>query len=164
MIALPTWDVAGAAHAGFEGFVTFEQLATADVPPRPGVYLVLRPALPPIFLPLSPAGRFKAREPSVSTDRLEREWLHATEVIYIGKASARKTRADGLRKRLDEYRRFGAGEPVGHWGGRLIWQLADSRSLLVAWKESDSPHELESQLIADFVQDHGRLPFANLRH
>lgn len=163
MSGLATWDEQGARATGFEGFVPFADLPLAKVPPRPGVYLVLREAMAPTFLTQSTGGRFKGKDPSLDESRLRAEWLDGTQVVYIGKASARKSKADGLRRRLDEYRRFGQGKPVGHWGGRLVWQLVDSDALVVAWKESESPSELESELLAAFVRDHGRLPFANLR-
>ncbi|HVX28920.1 MAG TPA: hypothetical protein VHA53_00465, partial [Nitrolancea sp.] len=70
----------------------------------------------------------------------------------------------GLRRRLDEYRRYGAGEPVAHTGGRYIWQLADSRELLVAWREEPAALALEQSLIQSFKAMHdGKRPFANLR-
>jgi len=60
---------------------------------------------------------------------------------------------------------FGAGRPVGHWGGRYIWQLADADSLLVCWKELDCdvPLVVEQQMIDEFVASCGKLPFANCR-
>ena len=72
----------------------------------------------------------------------------------------------GLRKRLDEYGRFGAGEPAPHSGGRRIWQLADHRALLVGWKVTDDADAagIESEMIAAFRAHHGVRPFANARN
>lgn len=72
----------------------------------------------------------------------------------------------GLRRRLSEFGAFGAGEPVAHWGGRLIWQLADASELLVAWHEvtwAETAREYEKRLLSRFGKLHdGRRPFANL--
>lgn len=77
------------------------------------------------------------------------------QVVYIGKAHE-------LYTRLKAYARFGAGEPVAHWSGRLIWQVAGADELLVAWRPG-SARELEKLLLARFAELHaGRRPLANL--
>jgi hypothetical protein len=155
------WSRSRLSVAGFEGWVTFSELADRlpKVPRTGGVYVVSRDGTKPDFLSASTGGHFKGRDPSVSRDALDANWVDGAPVVYIGKA-------DNLRRRLQEFMHFGAGEPVGHWGGRLIWQLRDSGSLLVAWVETPSriPREVEVQMIDAFKAAWRKPPFANEPH
>jgi hypothetical protein len=154
------WSRDALVKFGFTGFVPFAELPSADVPTAPGVYVVLRPvSIEPTWVEISPAGWFKGRDPSVSVDKLRSAWVPGAEVLYIGKAG-------DLRRRLNEYRRHGAGQRVGHWGGRYTWQLAGTDLLLVAWQltlDLDAG-DVESRLIAEFVTSYGQRPFANRRN
>ncbi|MBJ8346966.1 hypothetical protein JGU72_20035 [Antrihabitans sp. YC2-6] len=159
------WSQPALVRAGFSGFVPFRDLPAANVPINPGVYVVVRPTgTTPKFLPASPAGWFKGKDPSVSIPVLQKKWVPDTSLVYVGKANGGSTGRRGLRKRLDEYRRHGAGDPVGHWGGRYIWQLADSDELLVGWKTTADglARDLERDMIAEFKAAHAQRPFANL--
>jgi hypothetical protein len=80
------------------------------------------------FAERSCGGWFKGKDPTVPQEDLTANWVDDAEVVYIGKA-------DQLKRRLTQFADFGAGKPVGHWGGRLIWQLTNVDRLLVAWKE-----------------------------
>lgn len=124
-----------------------------------GVYIVIRAAGDPRFLASNPGGRFKGKDPSVGDEGLCANWVEDAEVVYIGKA-------DDLGRRLKEFTRFGEGKPIGHWGGRLIWQLADSAELLVAWRETpgEIPRNVEATMIAAFRSAYGKPPFANEPH
>ena len=161
------WTRAGLEAEGFIGFVRFASLPSEDVPATPGVYVVLResPAAP-LYLKVSPAGHFKQRDPSTTLAKLHSKWIASTPVLYIGKATGGRTGRRTLRKRLDEYRRHGTGEPIGHWGGRYLWQLTDSADLVVCWRETSAidSSRLEGGLLEGFAQAFGALPFANLRH
>lgn len=152
---------------GFCGFTSVEALHIdlKLIPDEAGVYVILRDlSVAPSFLPEGTGGRFKGRNPNVSLDRLQSRWIDAAPVIYIGKAGGRES-SSTLRSRLRQNFDFGTGRPVGHWGGRLIWQLTSARQLSVAWlstKEVD-PRSVERNLIEQFLNTYGALPFANLR-
>lgn len=146
---------------GFAGWVTFENIRHADpCPDVGGVYVVTRTEdCDPCFLDRSCGGWFKDRDPTVSFSVLEANWVPDAEVVYIGKAN-------NIRRRLREFAKFGAGQRIGHWGGRLIWQLEESSKLLVSWKPTPGldPLAHEAQLLAQFRAEYGKSPFANDPH
>src|SRR4051812_3128496 len=134
-------DQDGLEALGFAGFVTFaDLLATglADVPEEDGVYVVIRTQSgPPSFGEVSVGGRFKGEDPTVSVGTLSAKWVDGAAVLYVGKAPRNEQGKRGLRTRIGEYARFGDGKPIGHRGGRYVWQLEERRTLLVAWRVCD---------------------------
>jgi hypothetical protein len=147
---------------GFTGFMTFAALRSgglAEAPASGGVYLVYREdTAEPAFLDENPGGRFKGRDPTELVDVLSAKWVPEAQVIYIGKG-------DSLRRRLKQFADFGTGKPIGHWGGRYIWQLAGSAALLVAWREAgdeETAAAAEEALVEQFKNRYDRLPFANI--
>lgn len=149
-------------RTGFLGWRTWSDLRAQDfsgVPSGPAVYVVCAPASDASFLDSNPGGRFKGRDPTVSVEMLDANWVYGAQTLYIGKA-------DVTNRRLKQYARFGAGEPVAHWGGRYIWQLRRSSELLVAWQPiswTETAREYEKRLLAHFIDLHnGQRPFANL--
>lgn len=147
-------------EAGFTGFKTVAQLQNAGcsaIPESGGVYMILRAEnIKPQFLAKGTGGYYREKNPNVAIAELQSNWVEDTVCVYIGKATT-------LNKRINLYMRFGAGANVGHYGGRYIWQLADSKSLIVCWKRTkEDPREVESALIEEFREQYGARPFANL--
>lgn len=149
--------------AGFNGFMSVAELwdgAAGEIPAGKGVYMVVRQTeAAPEFLEVGTGGYFKKKNPNVPVAELKANWVPGTCVVYIGKATS-------LRQRLGQYLQFGRGKAVGHYGGRLIWQLSDAAGLLFCWRElsqKDDHDAVETSLIEDFKRQHMmRRPFANL--
>ncbi len=158
-------DIDEIKKAGFVGFKTMKELFidSSQLPAIKGVYLVLTLDNPPAFLQVGTGGHFKGKNPNVLLQELKNNWIDKTIVVYIGKAGSDSSRAT-LKSRLKQYFGFGQGKNIGHWGGRLIWQLASSHNLVVCWKPlpNEDPRTFEGQLIRDFVNQFGNRPFANL--
>lgn len=59
---------------------------------------------------------------------------------------------------------LGRGRPVGHWGGRYIWQIAGSEGFVVAWAETpgEVPRDVEVAMLARFRSLHGGPSIANI--
>ena len=147
---------------GFEGFVSVRDLKknfeNGGIPKVEGVYQILRlKDAEPQFLTKGTGGYHNDKEPNVSIDELRYNWIDAEPIVYIGKATE-------LFKRIKQYMRFGSGKNVGHYGGRYIWQLADSDDLVVCWKCVEDSRRVEAAMIAEFKKNHnGKRPFANLQ-
>lgn len=143
--------------AGFTGWVPFSAIRTSACPTSGGVYVITYSGGDPArFVERSSGGWFKGKDPTVPPEALVANWVDGAEVVYIGKA-------DQLKRRLKQFADFGVGKPVGHWGGRLIWQLPEIDKLSVAWKETPGqvPVQVEAELISVFRQSYGKAPFAN---
>ena len=146
---------------GFTGFrVVVEALNgwIESVPREPGVYAVLRTERgEPSFLSQSKGGHFKGRDPTVPVAGLQEKWVDATDLLYVGKA-------DDLGVRIKDLCGYGLGEPIGHWGGRYLWQVKDHHSFTVAWRRTPNrdPFDVEAELMNDFRSLFGSWPFANI--
>ncbi|WP_338158252.1 hypothetical protein [uncultured Phocaeicola sp.] len=146
---------------GFEGFLSIADLRIDKkvIPQMPGVYMVVRiSGLEPQFLKVGTGGFFKGKNPNVQIEELEKNWVEDESLLYIGKAT-------DLRKRLGAYLNFGQCKNVGHWGGRFIWQLADSDKLIICWKvlSEVEPRKYEQSFLYEFYKVNGKYPFANLK-
>jgi hypothetical protein len=152
-------DIDEIKKAGFVGFKKMSELFldSSMLPNSNGVYLVLNiDNRKGEFSPVGTGGHFKGKDPNVSLSVLKANWVENTKVVYIGKATS-------LRARLRQYFSFGQGKNIGHYGGRLIWQIKYSNDLIVCWKAlTTDPRDFEAKLIQQFVAVYGCRPFANL--
>lgn len=161
-----TWTREALEGTGFTGWHRFSELRSrlrAIDRSAGGVYVVYRDALdPPSWLSKSPGGTWRG-PPTVPANVLVANWVPDAHVLNIGKANHGQ-----LRNRLAAYCSFGEGGRGRHYGGRLIWQLADSEKLLVAWRKLDTPdvnpYEVEQKMIRAFKSVYGKPPFANAPH
>lgn len=159
-------DVDDIRRKGFLGFRTIAELWTDRVciPTVMGVYLVMNlDDGEPKFINPGVGGFFKGKNPNVSMAELKMRYVPKSKVVYIGKAGSKTGKAT-LHARLGQYLRFGQGKNVGHWGGRLIWQLRNHSELVICWKPTPDhePREVECSLIDEYIVQFGRKPFANL--
>lgn len=158
-------DVEVMKKSGFTGFFTIGELMESKkvIPESKGVYFVLYLSnIIPTFLEKGTGGYFKGKDPNVSLDILKTNWVEETKVVYIGRGG-QKGKKSTIHSRLSDYLRFGQGMNVGHWGGRYIYQIQNSEDLVICWKTTDDPEKIESELISEYLDIYGKLPFGNLR-
>lgn len=150
---------------GFVGFKTIEQLwdDKSSIPKIRGVYLVLNKEMKGDFIKPGVGGFFKGKDPNISIEELNNNFVDNSLVVYIGKGGSPTGEAT-LHSRLGQYLKFGQGKNVGHRGGRLIWQLENYKELIFCWKTTpdDDPRKVEKMLIDSYSKQFGKLPFANL--
>lgn len=150
---------------GFAGFRPMGELDIMRVPQSTGIFAIVAPdKFHAQFLKKSTAGVFKKKDPTLPAAALEKEWVPDSDVLYIGKAGPGSKANRGLRRQIKEFIDFGEGKPPGHWDGRLIWQVAQARHLMVAWLElpAEAVVPAEAYYHTRFIESYERLPFANL--
>ena len=159
-------DIDAIKSAGFHGFQKIRSLLSdfSNIPKEKGIYFILYTEThSPDFLPTGTGGHFKGQNPNITMKELKSHWVNNTIVIYIGKAGGTGSSAT-IQSRLKQYLKFGQGRNIGHWGGRLIWQIRNSGDLFVCWKTlpDKEPRDVERELIQMFKSEYGKRPFANL--
>ncbi|WP_417361112.1 hypothetical protein [Galbibacter sp.] len=151
---------------GFTGFKLVSELWTdrSSIPKTKGVYIVINPTFKKTeFINPGVGGFFKGKDPNLSIEDLKTNHVDNSQVVYIGKAGNLNGKAT-LNSRLGQYLRFGETKNVGHWGGRLIWQLKNHSELIFCWKPTpnNDPRDIEKQLLSQYIKQFDVLPFANL--
>lgn len=141
----------------YGNFATLEELASNFnmLEKLPAVYSVFYKGDKPEFLAMGTGAYFKGENPNVSIEELEENWVQGAQEIYIGGTK-------NIRDRLSKLIKFGNGQDVGHKGGRYIWQIADQKKLVIAWKyvEEGKHFAVKKELIQEFEQFHGMYPLA----
>lgn len=167
------YSAAGLRAAHFKGFLPLKTLTRSDVLGRrgavdvEGVYAILRPnRSKPRFID---DDHPNPRPPVMTTERVAARWPDGgPEILYIGKAPLRVRdgeRRNGLANRMAEFQKCGFFGGGNHFGGRLIWRIADRDSLLICWKclPRGTAADVESLMITGFKKaNRQRPPFANI--
>ena len=152
---------------GFKGFKTVKELweNKKDIPKKMGVYLVIDTNFESTdFINPGVGGFFKGKDPNVQISDLKLNFVSNSQVVYIGKAGGSTVKAT-LHSRLGQYLSFGQTKNIGHYGGRFIWQIKEHQNLVFCWKETpnEEPVKVERDLINQFRNQFGKLPYANLK-
>lgn len=147
----------------FFGFKKIEDLFQNpfNIPNERGVYMVLYLInKKPKFVEKGVGGFFKGKNPNQSIEELNNNWVENSIVIYIGQAGGirnGKWSNATLSKRICTYLEFGQGKDIGHYGGRLIWQIQNYQELVLCWKtlpnKNKDPKEYEKELINEFKKN-----------
>lgn len=159
-------DVNDIKKNGFSGFKTVNELwrDKSCIPKIKGVYLVINPTYDKTkFISPGVGGFFKGKDPNISIEELKNNLVENSQIVYIGKAGSPSGNAT-LNTRIGQYLRFGETKNIGHWGGRLIWQLQNHADLIFCWKTTpkEDPREVEKQLLIAYLKQFSKRPFANL--
>jgi hypothetical protein len=161
----------GLEKIGFRGFYKICALQTKGLPKdddlvKCGIYVVVAPSDYKVsFLPLS---IIKSAHNVISPQPLsylKEKWVNNVETLYIGLAGSRSPRS--LKERLVDLIRHSLGKTSHkghHRGGEIIWQLADYLNFEVGYMPTGDPpipRKKEKYLLNIFIQETGKLPFAN---
>ena len=96
-------DFAVYEELGFEGFKSVSELMDSVdvVPDKKGIYMVLRVATSvPVFVEQGTGGFFKKKNPNVTIQELEKNWIAGELILYIGKARRHAVRSEHQRRIL----------------------------------------------------------------
>jgi hypothetical protein len=153
---------------GFTGFKTVKELwfNNKDIPKEMGVYCVINPDRnQPQFINPGVCGTHRKKDPNVSIETLQENYINGTQIIYIGKAGGSNVDAT-LFKRVSQYLSCGKNNTCSHSGGRYVWQLKNHEDLIFCWKtiSDDEPRNVEREMLSEFSEQFDFLPFANLEY
>ena len=143
-----------------------------SIPCTKGIYFVISEYGYPEngFLPVGTGGHFKGKDPNVDVEILWQHWVEDATILYIGRAGGTtkngRVYTSTLKERIKALVEFGYNHPIGHWGGRYLWQHEDSINFKIYWfsmnEDKQNPVDLERELITQFKTHYGKRPFANL--
>jgi hypothetical protein len=155
--------------SGFVGFYSYNHLVSdySLINPFKGVYLVINfDYKNPEFTDPGVCGTHKGKNPNRTIEHLKEKYVNGSQIMYIGKGGklAKDSKAN-LQTRLKDYLKCSINNTCSHSGGRSIWQLQNFEHLIFCWKkvEFEEPENYEAILLQMFINQFGKLPFANYK-
>ena len=135
----------------------------AEIPTKEGIYWIRVPReFQVCFLDTKTAMKyFRGKEMLYPQEKLVDKYvnLKEKEILYIGKASAKK----GLKQRICQYIKYGYGLGKIHRGGRAIWQIDGCENLLIEYRCCDNSEREEKRLLLEYRERNNSYPLANWR-